>query len=96
VTDSSASRWRIDLSPLRVSRDFRLLFWSGVVSYLGSMFTFVAVPLQAQQLTGSFVVVGLLGLVEIVPIVVFGLWGGALADHLDRRLMILGAAAGGR
>jgi len=94
VTDSNAPRWRIDVSPLRTSRDFRLLFWSGVVSYLGSMFTFVAVPLQAQQLTGSFVVVGLLGLVEIVPIIVFGLWGGALADHLDRRLMILGAEAG--
>ncbi len=94
MTDSNAPRWRIDVSPLRTSRDFRLLLWSGVVSYLGSMFTFVAVPLQAQQLTGSFVVVGLLGLVEIVPIIVFGLWGGALADHLDRRLMILGAEAG--
>ena len=98
MTGSLASRWRIDASPLRVSRDFRLLFTSGVVSYLGSMFTFVAVPLQAQQLTGSYVVVGLLGLVEVVPIVVFGLWGGAVADHYDRRRVIvaaeIGAAAG--
>jgi MFS family permease len=53
------------------------------------MFTYVAVPLQAQRLTGSFVVVGLLGLVEVVPLIVFGLWGGALADHLDRRRMVL-------
>ncbi|MGD9957065.1 MAG: MFS transporter [Candidatus Nanopelagicales bacterium] len=83
------SRWRLDISPLRSSRDFRALFSAGVVSYLGSMFTFVAIPLQAQQLTGSFVVVGLLGLAEVIPILVFGLWGGALADHVDRRRMIL-------
>jgi MFS family permease len=82
--------WRIDISPLRSSRDFRALFAAGVVSYLGSMFTFVAIPLQAQQLTGSFIVVGLLGLAEVIPILVFGLWGGALADHVDRRRMILG------
>ncbi len=86
--------WRLDITPLRRSRDFRLLFAAGAVTYLGSMFTFVAVPLQAQQLTGSFVVVGTLGLVEIVPIVVFGLWGGALADHVDRRRIILGSEVG--
>lgn len=85
---------RIDISPLRTSRDFRLLFSAGVVTFLGSMFTLVAVPLQAQQLTGSFVAVGLLSLVELVPVVVFGLWGGALADRMDRRRMILGAELG--
>jgi MFS family permease len=84
-----APRLRIDTTPLRASRDFRRLFVSGVVSYLGTMFTFVAIPLQAQQLTGSFVVVGALGLVEVIPLIVFGLWGGALADHVDRRMMIL-------
>ena len=94
MSGSEAHRWRIDTSPLRSSRDFRLLFSAGVVSYLGSMFTFVAVPLQAQQLTGSFVVVGLLGLVEVVPIIVFGLWGGAVADHWDRRRVIVGGEVG--
>jgi MFS family permease len=94
TAQTATPRWRLDISPLRSSRDFRLLFSSGAVSYLGSMFTFVAVPLQAQQLTGSFVVVGLLGLVEVLPIIVFGLWGGALADRVDRRLMIIGAEAG--
>lgn len=89
ATDAPKSRWRLDVSPLRSSSDFRALFAAGVVSYLGSMFTFVAIPLQAQQLTGSFVVVGLLGLAEVIPILVFGLWGGALADHVDRRRMIL-------
>jgi len=92
--DPRPSRWRIDVSPLRTSRDFRMLFASGVISYLGSMFTFVAIPLQAQQLTGSFVVVGLLGLAEVIPIVVFGLWGGALADHVDRRTLILATEIG--
>lgn len=87
-------RWHLDVTPLRRSREFRLLFAAGAVTYLGSMFTFVAIPLQAQQLTGSFVVVGTLGLVEVVPIIVFGLWGGALADHVDRRRMILGAEVG--
>ncbi len=86
---ASRRRLRLDISPLRTSRDFRVIFSAGVVSYLGSMFTFVAIPLQAQQLTGSFVVVGLLGLAEVIPILVFGLWGGALADHVDRRRMIL-------
>jgi len=92
--DQAPPRWRLDVSPLRRSRDFRLLFTAGVVTYFGSMFTFVAVPLQAQQLTGSFVIVGTLGLVEIVPILVFALWGGALADHVDRRRLILLAEAG--
>jgi MFS family permease len=89
VDQPRGSRWRIDVSPLRTSRDFRMLFSAGVISYLGSMFTMVAIPLQAQQLTGSFVVVGLLGLAEVIPIIVFGLWGGALADHVDRRTLIL-------
>jgi len=91
---TSSRRIRVDTTPLRTSRDFRILFAAGVVTYLGSMFTMVAVPLQAQQMTGSFVAVGLLGLVEVVPLIVFGLWGGALADHMDRRLMILGAEIG--
>lgn len=93
-TGTDAPRWRLDVSPLRTSRDFRLLFTAGLVTFFGSMFTFVAVPLQAQQLTGSFIVVGTLGLVEIVPILVFALWGGALADHVDRRRLILMAEAG--
>ena len=82
-------RWSIDTTALRGARDFRLLYWAGLISAIGSMFTYVAVPLQAQRLTGSFVTVGLLGLVEVIPLIVFGLWGGALADHMDRRLMVL-------
>ena len=80
---------RIDTTPLRTSRDFRLLFSAGVVSYLGSMITYVALPFQVKELTDSYVAVGALGLVELVPLVVFGLWGGALADAIDRRRMVV-------
>mgnify|MGYP003345317194 FL=1 len=86
---SRSLQWKIDASALRGARDFQLLFFSGLISSIGSMFTYVAVPLQAQRLTGSFVIVGLLGLVEVIPLIVFGLWGGALADHMDRRRMVL-------
>ena len=82
-------RTRIDVTPLRVSRDFRLLFVGGAVSYIGSMITYVALPFQLKELTGSYLQVGLLGAVEVVPLVVFGLWGGALADALDRRRVVV-------
>lgn len=82
-------RLRLDLSPLRSSHDFRLLFSAGTVFYLGAMVSYVAVPYQLYDLTGSNLVVGLVGLVELVPLVVFGLWGGALADHTDRRRMLV-------
>ncbi|NDB17837.1 MAG: MFS transporter [Actinobacteria bacterium] len=78
-----------DRAPFRESRDFRLLFTSGLITYLGSMMTFVALPFQIKELTGSYVAVGVLGLVEMVPLIVFGLWGGALADRMDRRTMVL-------
>ena len=78
----------IDFSPLRRYPDFRRLWLSGVISYFGSMFTYVALPFQVKQLTGSYLAVGLIGLVEIIPLVIFGLYGGVLADHMDRKKMI--------
>jgi MFS family permease len=80
---------RVDLTPLRQSRDFRLLFWAGTVFYLGGMVSYVAVPFQLYKLTGSNFAVGAVGIVELVPLVVFGLYGGALADHVDRRRMLV-------
>ncbi|MGW4644658.1 MFS transporter [Sphaerisporangium sp. NPDC004334] len=82
-------RLRMDLSPLRDSRDFRLLFGSSLVTMFGSLMTMVAVPFQMKQLTGSYVAVGLVGLVEFAPMVVCGLWGGAIADALDRRKIVI-------
>src|SRR6187551_3110110 len=79
----------MDVTPLRESRDFRLLFTAGTVFYLGGMVSYVAIPFQIYDLTGSNFLVGAVGLVELVPLVVFGLYGGALADHVDRRRMLL-------
>ena len=83
---------RLDTTPLRESRDFRLLFTAGTVFYLGGMVSYVAVPYQLYQLTGSNFAVGALGIAELVPLLVFGLYGGALADHLDRRRLLVGTA----
>ncbi|WP_327686894.1 MFS transporter [Streptomyces sp. NBC_00467] len=83
-----------DLSPWRSSRDFRLLWVQGVVTYFGSFMAMIALPLQIKDLTGSPLAVGVMGAVELVPLVVFGLYGGALADSADRRKLILGTEAG--
>jgi MFS family permease len=80
---------RIDLTPLRTSRDFRLLFWAGTVFYFGAMVSYVAIPFQIYTLTGSNFAVGAVGLVELAPLIVFGLYGGALADHVDRRRLLV-------
>ncbi|WP_246075747.1 MFS transporter [Nonomuraea terrae] len=79
----------IDLSPLRDSRDYRLLFSSGVITMFGTMIAMVAVPYQMKELTDSYLAVGLVSLAEFVPMVVCGLWGGAIADALDRHKIIV-------
>ena len=81
---------RMDVTPLRDSRDFRLVFVAGTVFYFGAMVSYVAIPYQIYTLTGSNFAVGAIGLVELVPLVVFALYGGALADHVDRRRLMVG------
>ncbi len=83
-----------DLAPWRSSRDFRLLWVQGLVTYLGSVMALIALPLQIKDLTGSPLAVGAMGAVELVPLVVFGLYGGALADAVDRRRVIVLTEAG--
>ena len=78
----------IDFSPLRKYPDFRRLWAAGLVSYFGSMITYVALPFQVKELTNSFLAVGLIGLVEIAPLIIFGLYGGVLADRVNRKIMI--------
>jgi MFS family permease len=85
---------RMDVTPLRTSRDFRLLFLAGTIFYLGGMVSYVAVPFQIYHLTGSNFAVGAIGLVELVPLIVFGLYGGALADHVDRRRLLVWTGVG--
>jgi MFS family permease len=84
------ARLRVDLTPWQSSRDYRILLVSGSVFFLGGMFGYVALPYQLYQLTGSNFAVGAMGLVTIGPLVVFGLYGGALADHVDRRKLLVG------
>lgn len=85
---------RIDITPLRVSRDLRLLFVGGAVSFLGSFLTVVAMPYQAYRLTHSSLVVGLLSLAQLAALLITGLLGGALADAVDRRRLVLATEAG--
>jgi MFS family permease len=78
----------VDITPLR-HRDFKLLFWGQLISFLGSMLTYVAVPYQVYQLTHSPLMVGLLGLAQLGPILAFSMVGGAIADASDRRGTVL-------
>jgi len=77
------------VGPFREHRDFRLLLIAGTIFYFGGMMTYVAIPYQIYQLTHSNFAVGAVGLVELVPLIFFGLYGGALADHVDRRLLLI-------
>jgi MFS family permease len=77
-----------DLSPLKV-RDFRLLFAGSGVSYLGRQLTVVAIPYQVFLITRSSLAVGMVGLVTVVPLVTLSLAGGAIADAVDRRKLLL-------
>jgi MFS family permease len=79
----------LDLTPLRESREFRLLFAGQAVSLCGSMMTFVALPVQTYELTDSMLATGLLGVAEFVAIFLMAFVGGALADAVDRRRMVL-------
>lgn len=83
-----------DLAPWRTSADFRRLWVAGLITNFGSFLTFVALPVQMKELTGSAVAVGAIGAVELVPLIVFGLYGGALADALDKRKLIMWTEAG--
>src|SRR3954447_4440436 len=90
-------RVAVDLSVLRDSRNLRLLVIGELFSGLGSQATLVAIPYQVYVLTHSAALVGLLGIVELVPIVVGSLLGGAIADRIDdrRRLMLAGQGSRG-
>jgi MFS family permease len=82
-------RLRPDLSPFRDSRDLRLVVGGSFVSNLGAQATLVALPFQLYLLTRSALLVGLLGAVELVPLVSMSLLGGAIADRMDRRRLLL-------
>ncbi|MEU1184624.1 MFS transporter [Streptomyces sp. NPDC005820] len=81
-------RWAMDTRPLRRPA-YRRLWSSTIVTAVGSQLTAVAVPKQIYDITGSSAWVGYAGLAGLVPMVVFALWGGAVADTMDRRRLML-------
>jgi len=82
------AKFTVDLTPLRKYPDLRFLFASGLITRFGSALTLVALPFQIKELTNSYIAVGLMGAVEIVPLIVFALYGGVLADTVDRKRMV--------
>ena len=78
----------IDITPLRISRDYRLLFFGQLISAFGSAIAVVVVPVQVYQMTGSTFLVGLLGASEFVLILLLAFVGGAYADFIDKRRML--------
>src|SRR5919204_2498346 len=86
-------RIAVDLSVLRDSRNLRLLILGEVFSSLGAQAALVAIPYQIFTLTHSAALVGLLGIVELVPIVVASLLAGAIADRIERRRLMFAAQA---
>src|SRR6202158_3399877 len=82
-----------DTTPLRTP-DFRRLWLTGIVTVVGANLTIFAVPVQLYALTQNSAYVGLSGIFAVVPLIVFGLWGGAWADAMDRRLLLIIASCG--
>ncbi|THA31414.1 MFS transporter [Streptomyces sp. A1547] len=89
-----AKRIFADLTPLRTSADYRRLWVGGTISWMGQAMTALAISLQVYDITRSSFSVGLVGLFSLVPLVVFGLYGGAIADTVDRRKLGLYSSLG--
>jgi MFS family permease len=84
-----ARGFAVDVSPIRESPEYRRLFFGESISTIGTQMTAVAVPIQVYRITHSSLMVGLLGVASLVPLVTFGLIGGAIADAMDRRRLLL-------
>jgi predicted MFS family arabinose efflux permease len=84
----------VDLTPLKVSRDYRRIWSAELLSQVGSQITIVAVFIQVYQLTRSAAAVGIVGLVQLVPLILATIVGGPLIDRLDRRKILLATQAG--
>jgi MFS family permease len=88
---SALRRVAVDVTPLR-HPDFRRLFVGQGVSFVGYQLTAVAVPVQMYAITHSSLWVGMIGLAAFVPLVVFGLYGGAVSDAVDRRRLYIASS----
>jgi MFS family permease len=93
VGQPTRRRFAIDTTPLR-DRPFRRLWTGQTITVVGTQMTLVVVPYQVFQVTGSSLAVGLTSIVALVPLVIFGLLGGAIADTIDRRVLMLVTSGG--
>jgi len=84
-----AGRIFLDLTPLKVSRNYRALIGGQLVSTLGTQLTAVAVPYQVYEMTRSSLDVGLVSLAQLIPLIIGSLWGGTLVDAMDRRKLLM-------
>jgi MFS family permease len=91
---SRARRLLADIGPLRESPDFRRLWVGTTLSAVGGAMTAFAVPLQVYDITRSPLAVGAIGVAQLIPTIIIGLLGGALADAVDRRKVVLAASSG--
>jgi MFS family permease len=91
---SRLRRLAIDLTPLRASRDFRLVWFGLLITSTGSQFTLVAVFIQVKQLTNSTAAVGATGLAYLTGLIAGSLAGGAILDAWDRRRLLMTAQVG--
>jgi MFS family permease len=82
-------RLLLDTTPLREHRDYRLLWIGQVLSGIGNQVTRIALPFQVYVLTGSLVAVGVLTLLQLIPILIFALGAGSIADAVDRRRLLI-------
>src|SRR5579859_5886105 len=83
----------VDVSPIKESRDFRILWLAQLISWCGRQVVIVAMPYQVYVVTRSSLAVGLLGIFQVAPIILAGLYGGVLADRYDRRRVQLAGKA---
>lgn len=86
-------RLLVDVTPLRTSKDFRLLFIGQLVSLLGSNLTLVAVAYQVYEVTNSSLWVGVVSFIQLPLLIIGALWGGALGDRFDRRTLLIVATS---
>jgi MFS family permease len=90
---SHARRLFADIGPLRESPDFRRLWAGTTLSAVGGALTMFAVPLQVYDITRSPLAVGAIGVAQLIPTIIIGLLGGAVADAVDRRKLVLAASS---
>ena len=86
---SSCVNLLVDIAPLRESKMYRRLYFGGFFGALGGQATFVATAFQLKEITHSAFAVGALGIIELLPLIVAGLYGGVMADRFERKKIII-------